>query len=546
MPTQADKLEPPKYPIIYVRGYAFSEGEVEDTVSDPYMGFNLGSTKIRTIWTGATERYYFESPLVRLMKDFDYRDVYSAGLDHATIDTMPPDQKMSSKSIIIYRYYDRVSKVFGEGKQVDMEDFGKGLGELIVKVRDRVCGDDKNERKKFKVYLVGHSMGGLVIRTFLQNNKISDDATKKMVDKVFTYATPHNGIDLGIIGNVPSFLSFNSISNFNRKRMQQYLGLSTQAKKLDDVNMLDEKFDPEKFFCLIGTNYRDYLVAHGLSSTAAGEYSDGLVRMNNAIVYDIPDKKKPDQRVLGPRAYVHRSHSGYFGIVNSEEGFQNLTRFLFGDVRIDGELIVSDIRLPKELGQIAQNKNDHRQIRASYHFECIARVRGMHWDLSRRVAQENSAIFRTYAELFPKAKVDKEEKTIARPFHNKPELFTAYLLTDPKYKADKSLKGLGFTVDLGVLVPDYSVDGVFFRKDHFPGGYIFRDKVNLEAFPDPEGGGMWTLKYGVDSKTPNRADTPAPATYLKDSAVFEVPIVQPAYPGIDAKMILTTKWWNRQ
>jgi hypothetical protein len=33
-------------------------------------------------------------------------------------------------------------------------------------------------------------------------------------------------------------------------------------------------------------------------------------------------------------AYVYRSHSGYYGIVNSEEGYQNLTRFLFGDVRI--------------------------------------------------------------------------------------------------------------------------------------------------------------------------------------------------------------------
>ena len=45
-------------------------------------------------------------------------------------------------------------------------------------------------------------------------------------------------------------------------------------------------------------------------------------------------------------AYVYRSHSGYYGIVNSEEGYQNLTRFLFGDVRIDGSLEVRDITLP--------------------------------------------------------------------------------------------------------------------------------------------------------------------------------------------------------
>jgi hypothetical protein len=545
MPTEADKLEPPKYPIIYVRGYAFSEGEVEDTVSDPYMGFNLGSTKIRTIWTGATERYYFESPLVRLMKDFGYRDVYSAGLDYATIDTMPPDEKMPSKSIVIYRYYDRVSKVFGEGKQVDMEEFGKGLSELIAKVRDRVCNNDQAKLDKFKVYLVGHSMGGLVIRTFLQNDKIGDKKMKKLVDKCFTYATPHNGIDLALVGNVPSFLGFNSLNNFNRKRMRTYLGLSPNARKQADVSMLDGKFEAEKFFCLIGTNYRDYLVAHGLSSTIAGEFSDGLVRMNNAVVFDA-EKKNPLKRNLGPRAYVHRSHSGYFGIVNSEEGFQNLTRFLFGNVRVDGALHIEAITLPDELEKICQNKSDTREIRASYHFECIARVRGVHWDLSRRVAQENSAIFRTFAELFPKAKVDKDEKAIARPYHDDPELFTAYLFTGDEYKADKTSKGLGFTVDLGVLVPDYSIDGVLFRKDRFPGGYIFRDKVNLETVPDPKGGGKWTLNYGFDSKTPNHAGTPADPTYADDAAIFSIPIEQKANPGIKAKLVLTARWWNRQ
>ncbi len=541
MPTRTEKIEPPQYPIIYVRGYAFSEGEVEDTVSDPYMGFNLGSTKIRTVWTGATERYYFESPLVRLMKDFEYQDVYSTGLDYAALETMPPKKRMSSKSIIIYRYYDRVSTVFGEGKQVDMKEFGKGLGELILKVRDRICGKDETERKKFKVYLVGHSMGGLVIRTFLQNDDISDRETKSLVDKVFTYATPHNGIDFGVIGNVPRFLSMNSISNFNREVMSRYLGLSTATE--NEVNMLEGKFDVDRFFCLIGTNYRDYLVAHGLSSTAAGEFSDGLVRMNNAVVYEA-DKTDSKKRNLAPRAYVHRSHSGYFGIVNSEEGFQNLTRFLFGNIRIDGALEVSDLRLHPHVEAI--RKSGKREIRASYHFECIARVRGVHWDLSRRVAAENSAIFRTYAELFPKAKVDDTQKDIARPNHENPELFTAFLLTDKKYRADPADKSLGFTIDLGVLVPDYTVNGIAFLKDHFPGGHIFRDKINLETTPDPKGGAKWTLRYGFDSETPNQVKYDAPAKELPpDRVQFEIPVIQKGFPGISAKMILTARWWNR-
>lgn len=537
-----DKIVPPEYPIIYVRGYAYSEGEIEDTVSDPYMGFNLGSTKIRTVWTGATERYYFESPLIRLMKDFRYRDVYSAGLDYAALDHMPPG-KMPSKSIIIYRYYDRVSKSFGDGKLATMEDFATGLGELIEKVRDRVCGGDTDELKKFKVYLVGHSMGGLVIRAFLQNDKVGDKKTKKLVDKVFTYATPHNGIDFGIVGNVPKFLSYNGLNTFNRKGMRDYLGLSADAAKLDEVGMLDNKFDASRFFCLVGTNYRDYLVAHGLSSTAAGEFSDGLVRMNNAIVSQLLDKTKTPKKELGPRAYVHRSHSGYFGIVNSEEGFQNLTRFLFGNVRVDGELSISALRLPEELEQI--HKQGKKEVRASYHFECIARVRGVHWDLSRRVAIENSAIFRTYAELFPKEKVDKDEKAAARKHHDRPELFTAFLMTGDKYKADKTRPGLGFTVDLGVLVPDYSVDGIAFLRDHFPGGYIFRDKINLEATPDLTGGANWTLRYGYDSEKSNQVIHDAPIIVEPDAVKFEIDIVKKGFPGIDAKLVLTARWWNK-
>jgi hypothetical protein len=43
--------------------------------------------------------------------------------------------------------------------------------------------------------------------------------------------------------------------------------------------------------------------------------------------------------VLGAhRAYIHRSHSGRYGMVNSEEGYQNIQRFLFGDVKIQTEL----------------------------------------------------------------------------------------------------------------------------------------------------------------------------------------------------------------
>jgi hypothetical protein len=62
----------PFHPIIYVRGFAATQGEIEETVSDPYMGFNLGSTKARRVWTGDLQRFFFESPVVRLMADYGY------------------------------------------------------------------------------------------------------------------------------------------------------------------------------------------------------------------------------------------------------------------------------------------------------------------------------------------------------------------------------------------------------------------------------------------------------------------------------------------
>ena len=95
---------------------------------------------------------------------------------------------------------------------------------------------------------------------------------------------------------------------------------------------------------MVGTNRNDYEAAAGLSRTFAGNGSDGLVRIANATLLGL----KPDGAIGEPcaKAFAFRSHSGYFGIVNSEESYQNLTRFLFGDVRIDVWLDVEDVRLP--------------------------------------------------------------------------------------------------------------------------------------------------------------------------------------------------------
>ena len=526
----APKLEPPYYPIIYVRGYAGTESEVEDTVADPYMGFNLGSTRVRTLYTGEVQRYYFESPVVRLMKEFEYRDVYSAGLNIPDAEAPVPGS-VDPKSIVIYRYYDLVSQTFGHDEQVRMEQFGEGLSRLILRLRDQVCGPGI-DRAQFKVYLVGHSMGGLVIRCFLQNDNVGTAEAKRLVDKVFSYATPHNGIEFEIVGNVPSFFTRNSADNFARPRMCEYLGL---APNTDPVNTLNGKFDINRFFCLVGTNPKDYHVASGWSARVVGPFSDGLVRTKNAVLFGPnDDPNDPDNPTrMAPRAYIFRSHSGYYGIVNSEEGYQNLTRFLFGDVRVDGVLEIRSLLLPPELDA---KRASGSHVRASYHFECITRVRGVLWDLSRRVANENSAVFRTYGELFPNDAVDGDT-----PHRNRPQMFTAYLNADARVTRNRA--SLGFSLDLGVLVPEYMVDGIFWAKDHFAGGYLYREKINLEAIP-PDTDGSWTLRYGIDSRTPNRATQEAERVQKGGALEFRIPVVQKSRPGIDATLVLTARSWN--
>ncbi|MGE1095289.1 hypothetical protein ACQJ1J_29750, partial [Pseudomonas zeae] len=73
----------PYHPIIYVRGYAMSRGEIDETTADPFCGFNLGSTMYRATPNKAERprKYVFESPVVRLASEYQYQDVYEDGYD---------------------------------------------------------------------------------------------------------------------------------------------------------------------------------------------------------------------------------------------------------------------------------------------------------------------------------------------------------------------------------------------------------------------------------------------------------------------------------
>ena len=521
----------PFHPIIYVRGFAATQGEIDETVADPYMGFNIGSTKARVAWTGDVQRFYFESPLVRLMSEHQYEDVYVNGDD--LIAASQNDQPVPYRCIVIHRYYDDASTDFSDGKNNHpIEGFARKLSDLILRLREKVCANPKNNVSKtdFRVYLVAHSMGGLVCRAFLQNTKLGSDEARKAVDKVFTYATPHNGIDMRIVRNVPGWLTWGDVNNFNRERMADYLDLPQS----NDVSIV-QNYPPERIFNLIGTNPRDYSVAHGASAWAAGEASDGLVRIENATTHGL---NAAGLDVASPRAFVHRSHSGHYGIVNSEEGYQNMTRFFFGTLRVDGILDIDDITLPID---VQKQFEAGKEVRASYQFEIAASVRGCQWQVTRREVRENSAIFRSYGQLFPGS--DHQVRPPDRS--QSPQLFTIFL--DPNKSVNKKTKSVSFAFDLKALVPDYLVDGFLFLKRHYEGGYIYRNLIIVEAVPDAQSPIGWKIKYGYQDINPGKPGTPAKIYDLPNAEpglAFDIPIVQKTKPGLRGALRIQIRSWS--
>ncbi|MBE9007916.1 alpha/beta fold hydrolase [Fortiea sp. LEGE XX443] len=311
-------------PIIYVRGYAGSDKDVDETVNDPFYGFNSGSTHIRVGEKGTPEKFFFESPLLRLMADHGYRPVF----DNKQLSS-------ESKTIWIYRFYDITSPSFGSDNPIrqEMEEIAEGLRDLINRIKQQTGAP--------KIYLIAHSMGGLVCRSLMQ--KIYPDHAEKAedhIDKLFTYGTPHGGIHFQVGGEliegIRDTVRWNNSDDFGAQRMYEYFTPKLQEArtfnaKTFDSQSLGNAFSPDRVFCIIGTNARDYENAGGLAQKAVGQQSDGLVQIDKAYVRG------------AHRAYIHRTHGGRYGMVNSEEAYQNLQRFLFGDIKV--KLSLSDVEL---------------------------------------------------------------------------------------------------------------------------------------------------------------------------------------------------------
>ncbi|MEH0108263.1 hypothetical protein V6N00_00825 [Tersicoccus sp. MR15.9] len=319
-----------RLPIIYVRGFAGGDAEIEQATEDPFQGFNSGSTYVRAGVEGDILFYQFESPLLRLMTDHDYR-LFVHGGQVAWLKAQP-DGGVDPSTVWIHRFYDQASGARGEQKPFRMEEAAQALLDLIDLVRAKTGAP--------RVSLVAHSMGGLICRCVIQK-LIPDrgEVATDRVDRLFTYATPHGGIRFdigsGLLEKLRDITGVAGADVFGPDRMWEYLNTAGVGPRPDDwraQDLPDAVFPLSRVFTLVGTDHEDYTAAHGLSAWAVGPKSDGLVQTESAYI--------PGANF----AFVHRSHSGRYGIVNSEAGYQNLRRFLFGDLVVDADL--AGLRLP--------------------------------------------------------------------------------------------------------------------------------------------------------------------------------------------------------
>ncbi|HUO41123.1 MAG TPA: alpha/beta hydrolase, partial [Mycobacterium sp.] len=329
-----------RLPIIYIRGYAGPTAGIDAQVDDPFYGFNRGATHIRVDGSGEPAFYQFEGPMLRLMIDETYR-LLVRGDQRAYLENSA-DGTVAADSIWVYRFYDQAATTFAAPARrpfferiftdigrhftadgFNIESAANGLYDLIKLIQRKIDADDK------RVVLVAHSMGGLIARCMMQKVAIEkSDPAKNLVARLFTYGTPHGGIvfQTGLLNSFEEEIGPAGSDIFAPEKMYGYLTPNHTFGELapqdwDPQAIPLDVFDTDNVFCLIGTDSKDY----GVSKQVVGPRSDGLVRIEHAYVRN------------AHRAFVFKSHSGSYGEVNSEEGYQNLRRFLFGrwQVRVD-------------------------------------------------------------------------------------------------------------------------------------------------------------------------------------------------------------------
>jgi hypothetical protein len=359
MPNAAEptRLE---QPIILIRG--FGGLGVEDEKRVAYQGFNDGTVYPQK----RGENYIYEGLVLRFMKSrWIYQDAtnvvgyYGAHVDLAPAELPKDLRKLNPKffsgakvivdpamaisllepkrdllkTLWVFRYYDlndRKFPVYGEA--VRLIKFIRALAEV-------------KKLPETKVNIIAHSMGGLIVREAIQRSFPTDpehkdlpDAKRKKVaesyiNKVVTLGTPHRGITFQVFRDWLRIDAEKELEHFN-----------PDFQKTDDelgYEKFGDYFDPRRVLTVVGTNYRTYgpVVASWLNRAfaVAGEFgpnynrSDGLVKQISA------------QLPGAPRTFVHKCHGGPDSLVTSREAFEVSTRFFFGNIKVQLNLVKAEV-----------------------------------------------------------------------------------------------------------------------------------------------------------------------------------------------------------
>jgi hypothetical protein len=86
-------------------------------------------------------------------------------------------------------------------------------------------------------------------------------------------------------------------------------------------------------------------------------------------------------------------------------------------------------------------------------------------------------------------------------------------------------------------------------KRHYEGGFIYRELILVEAFPDKEAPGGWRVKYGYQDINPGKPGVEAEVRLL-DAAdpaagiAFAIPIEQKTRPGLRGSLRIEARPWS--
>lgn len=122
-------------------------------------------------------------------------------------------------------------------------DYAKFIAKEIKKIDDAsICSCCYQDWPIDEIALIAHSMGGIACRSYLQDDKIGDVATKRKITKLITLASPHHGTSVAVEDAVEEILNFltagflGEFENFHNSKC--YKQLSPGSDFIRELNEL--------------------------------------------------------------------------------------------------------------------------------------------------------------------------------------------------------------------------------------------------------------------------------------------------------------------